>query len=101
MSVEERTCHKQPDPQAAVLQKPMLSRLNRIEGQVRGIKKMIEEDAYCDDIIHQVSATRAALREVQCILLENHLRHCVTTQLAKGDMSVVDEIVDTVRKMTR
>lgn len=99
--MEEKLCHKQPDPEAALLQKPMLSRLNRIEGQIRGIKKMIEEDAYCDDIIHQISASRAALREVQNILLDNHVRHCVKSQLAHGDDSVVEELVETVRKMTR
>lgn len=97
----EKLCHKKPDPEAAKLQKPMLSRLNRIEGQIRGIKKMIEEDAYCDDVIHQIAASRAALREVQNILLENHLRHCVQTQLVQGEDSVIDELVHTVRKMTR
>ena len=86
---------------AAEAQKPLLSRLNRIEGQIRGIKRMIEEDIYCDDIIHQISASRAALREVQTKLLENHVRHCVKAQMLEGNDEVVDELIVTVRKMTR
>lgn len=92
---------KKPTLEAAIGQKPLLSRLNRIEGQIRGIKRMIEEDAYCDDIIHQISASRAGLREVQSLLLENHVRHCVTHQLASGDDGIVEELIETVRKMTR
>lgn len=92
---------KHPTQEAARLQKPMLSRLNRIEGQIRGVKRMIEEDAYCDDIIHQISASRAALREVQNLLLDNHIRHCVKEQLSHGKDNVIEELVHTVRKMTR
>ena len=72
---------KHPTQEAARLQKPMLSRLNRIEGQIRGVKRMIEEDAYCDDIIHQISASRAALREVQNLLLDNHIRRIDETTI--------------------
>lgn len=93
--------HKKPTEEAAREQKPLLDRLNRIEGQIRGVKRMIEEEVYCDDILHQLTATRAALREVQCLLLTSHMQHCVKTQLMDGDEEIVEELIGTVRKMIR
>jgi DNA-binding FrmR family transcriptional regulator len=63
----------------------LLNRLNRIEGQVRGISKMVEADRYCIDVITQVQAVRAALRRVEDEVLKDHLDHCVTSALASGD----------------
>jgi DNA-binding FrmR family transcriptional regulator len=63
----------------------LLNRLNRIEGQVRGIAKMVEADRYCIDVITQVQAVRAALRRVEDEVLKDHLDHCVTSALASGD----------------
>lgn len=97
----KKDCCKHPSTQAAAAQKPLVSRLNRIEGQIRGIKRMIEEDVYCDDIINQINASRAALREVQSLLLNNHIRYCVKEQLEQGQDDVIEELIATVRKMSR
>lgn len=64
---------------------PVISRLHRIEGQVRGIARMIEEDRYCIDILHQIQAVRAALTKVESQVLKNHAAHCVTDAIKSGD----------------
>ena len=62
-----------------------LNRLNRIEGQVRGIARMVEEDRYCIDVVTQISAVRAALRRVEEEVLREHIKHCVAHAMASGD----------------
>ncbi|KPC72586.1 metal-sensitive transcriptional regulator [Laceyella sacchari] len=79
----------------------LTSRLNRIEGQVRGIKKMIENDTYCDDVLNQISAVQSALNSVGKILLEGHLRSCVTERLQEGDTEVIEELLTTVKKLMK
>ena len=71
----------------------LVSRLNRIEGQIRGIKGLIEKDTYCDDVITQISATQSALNSVAKILLEGHLKNCVVDRIQEGDMEVLDEVL--------
>jgi len=79
----------------------MIHRLNRIEGQIRGIKGMIEADTYCDDIITQLSATQSALNSVARILLDGHLKGCVKDRLAEGDDEVLEELSVTISKLMR
>ncbi len=79
----------------------LVSRLNRIEGQIRGIKGLIEKDTYCDDVITQISATQAALNSVAKILLEGHLKECVVDRVQEGDMEVIDEFLVTIQKMMK
>lgn len=67
------------------LQKKALARLRRIEGQVRGIQRMVEEGRYCADILVQISSVQEALRGVSKVLMRNHLEHCVTDALRSGD----------------
>jgi DNA-binding FrmR family transcriptional regulator len=62
----------------------LLRRLRRVEGQVRGLERMIEEDTYCIDVLTQVAAATKALQSVAVLLLEEHMRHCVTDAVAKG-----------------
>ena len=81
--------------------KELTTRLNRIEGQIRGIKGMIEKDVYCDDVITQLSATQSALNSVAKILLEGHLKGCVVNRLAAGDEEVLDELVVTIQKLMK
>jgi CsoR family transcriptional regulator, copper-sensing transcriptional repressor len=69
-----------------------LRRLRRIEGQVRGLQRMIEEDKYCIDILTQVSAATKALQSVALGLLEEHLAHCVTQALAEGGDTAADKV---------
>jgi DNA-binding FrmR family transcriptional regulator len=68
-------------------------RLNRIEGQVRGIRRMIEEDTYCIDILTQVSAATKALQAVAVGLLDEHVRHCVKNAVAEGDPEALEAMV--------
>lgn len=79
----------------------LVARLNRIEGQVRGIKGLIERDTYCDDVITQISATQAALNSVAKILLEGHMKNCVTERIQNGDMDVLDEVLITIQKLMK
>ena len=79
----------------------LLNRLNRIEGQIRGIKGMLENDAYCTDILIQVSAVSAALNSFNTELLSNHIHTCVAENIRKGDDSVIDELVVTLQKLMK
>jgi len=83
------------------MKKNLESRLNRIEGQVRGIKRLIDRDTYCDDVITQIAATQAALNSVAKILLEAHLKECVVDRIQSGDLEVVDEVLVTVQKLMK
>lgn len=82
--------------------KDLMNRLSRVEGQIRGIKKMLETDAYCIDILNQVSAAGAALDSFGRVLLERHIRTCVTEDILQGDkQGRVDELIKIIEKMTR
>ncbi|WP_141432573.1 metal-sensitive transcriptional regulator [Bacillus sp. 03113] len=83
------------------VKKNLVTRLNRIEGQIRGIKGLIERDTYCDDIITQISATQSALNSVAKILIEGHLKTCVVDRIQEGDLEVIDEILVTVQKLMK
>ena len=73
-----------------------LQGLKRIEGQVRGIERMVEEDRYCADVLTQISAVHEALRKVGKLLMRNHLEHCVTDALRSGDAEAATEAYDEV-----
>ena len=81
--------------------KDLINRLSRIEGQVRGIKKMVENNAYCPDILIQVSAVNAALNSFNKVLLANHIRTCVSEDIRAGKDETVDELVTTLQKLMR
>ncbi len=81
--------------------KDLINRLNRIEGQVRGVKNMVEQDAYCPDILVQVSAIQAALNSFNKVLLANHIRSCVVEDLQEGKDGTIDELVHTVQKLMK
>lgn len=83
------------------VKKNLITRLNRIEGQIRGIKALIEKDTYCDDVITQISATQSALNGVGKVLLEGHLRTCVVERIQEGDEEVVDELLVTVQRLMK
>lgn len=83
------------------VKKEMITRLNRVEGQIRGIKGMIDKDVYCDDVITQLAATQSALNAVAKILLEGHLKGCVVTRLGEGDETVLDELLVTIQKLMK
>lgn len=81
--------------------KDLINRLSRIEGQVRGVKKMVESDSYCVDILMQVSAINAALNGFNKVLLANHIRECVAEDIRNGNDEVIDELVETMKKLMR
>ena len=81
--------------------KCMMNRLNRIEGQIKGIKKMLEEDAYCPDILIQVSAVNAALNSFNKCLLANHIHTCVADNIRNGKDEVIEELVTVLQKLMR
>lgn len=78
--------------------KTINNRLNRIEGQIKGIKKMIEEDRYCDDILIQLSAVDKSIKSLANHILENHMYNCVTNEFEKGNLEIIDEVVNLFRR---
>ena len=83
------------------MKKKLKNRLNRIEGQVRGINKMVEEGVYCDDILTQISSVRSALSGTAKLLLEAHMKSCMIEQLSEGKTEVIDELLITIKKMMK
>ena len=81
--------------------KDLINRLSRIEGQVRGIKRMLEDDCYCIDIMRQVSATTSALNSFNRIMMSNHLRSCVVNDLKEGNEETIEEVLEALQKMMK
>ncbi len=81
--------------------KKLVNRLSRIEGQIRGIKSMVENDAYCTDILVQVSAVNAALNAFNKELLASHIKSCVAEDIRNGKDETVDELVATLQKLMK
>lgn len=84
-----------------MVKKNLITRLNRIEGQIRGIKGLIEKDTYCDDVITQISATQSALNSVGKLLLEGHIKTCVVERIGEGDPEILDELILTIGKLMK
>ena len=101
---EDKTCdccgEKHKD-RSDIEKKDLMNRLKRIEGQVRGIEKMIDSDAYCTDVLMQVSAVTSALNSFNKVLLENHIRTCVAEHIRQGDDEVIAELVVTMQKLMK
>ncbi len=81
--------------------KDFIHRLNRIEGQIRGIRKMVEEDCYCVDILTQVSAVQSALNSFSRNVLGNHIKTCVVDDIQKGKEEAIDELLELLRKFIK
>jgi len=79
----------------------LVNRLNRIEGQVRGVRRMVENDAYCIDILTQVSAINSALSSFNRELLSNHIKNCVADGVKNGDEEVLDELIQIIERFMR
>ena len=79
----------------------LMNRLKRIEGQVRGLQRMLEEDAYCPDILTQASAVSSAINSFCRVLLTSHLRTCVAEDIRAGHDEAVDELADTLQKLMK
>ncbi|KPD08045.1 CsoR family transcriptional regulator [Aneurinibacillus migulanus] len=92
----ERTSHHSDK-----MKSNLTTRLNRIEGQIRGIKGMVEKDVYCDDILNQIAAVQSALNGVGRLLLEGHMKSCVIERIQEGDHDVIDELLKTMNKLMK
>ncbi len=79
----------------------LTNRLKRIEGQVRGVQRLVNEEAYCTDIITQVSAIKSALNAFNQELLSNHINTCVVNKIKNGDDEIIEELTRTVKKLMR
>lgn len=97
---QECCCHKTKE-RSEKEYKDLIHRLNRIEGQIRGIKGMVEKDAYCTDILTQVAAVNAALNSFNRVLLSNHIKTCVTNDIREGKEETVDELLATLQKLMK
>lgn len=97
---KECNCHKTKERTSEEYQS-LIHRLNRIEGQVRGIRGMVEKNAYCTDILTQVAAVTAALGAFNKELLANHIRTCVADDIRAGKDETVDELVSTLQKLMK
>jgi DNA-binding FrmR family transcriptional regulator len=97
----EQNCCKKSKHRSEHERKSLINRLSRIEGQIRGIRSMVENDAYCTDILTQVSAAQAALNAFNRELLAEHIRTCVADDIRAGKDETIDELVQTLQKLMK
>ena len=81
--------------------KVIINRINRIEGQLNGIKRMVNEDTYCNDILIQISAIENSVKSLSNHILENHLCTCVAEDLEKGNLEIIDELISLFKKFNK
>lgn len=98
--MEAQCCHKKKE-RSPEEYKRLIHRLNRIEGQIRGIRGMVEKSAYCPDILAQVAAANAALNAFSRELLAEHIRTCVARDVREGHEETLDELVATIQKLMK
>ncbi|WP_276352160.1 metal-sensitive transcriptional regulator [Cohnella caldifontis] len=102
---EAETCHSEGTERKShhsdKVKSNLICRLNRIEGQVRGLKGLIEKDTYCDDVLNQIAAVQSALNGVGKLLLEHHMNSCVIERIQEGDREVVKELMITMNKLIK
>lgn len=95
------SCRYKSKPRSGELQDQLQKRLNRIVGQVNGVKNMIDENRYCGDVIIQLSAIESALKSVERMVLQNHLETCVVDEIRAGNDEIVDEAMDLIKRVAR
>ncbi len=98
--MENNFCHKTKH-RSELEYKALVNRLNRIEGQIRGIRGMVEKNAYCPDILVQVAAVNAALNAFNKELLAEHIKTCVADDIRRGNDNTIDELVDVLKKLMK
>ena len=98
--MDECCCHKTKE-RSLEEYRSLSNLLNRIEGQIRGIRGMLDKDAYCPDILAQVAAANAALNAFSRELLSNHIRSCVVNDVRAGNDEVIDELLATLQKLMK
>lgn len=101
IKMESKKCCDKKTYRSNQEKKLITNRLSRIEGQVKGIKKMVEEDKYCNDILIQLSAIENSVKSLSNHILENHLYSCVTNDLEKGNLEIIDELISLFKKFNK
>ncbi|MBN2544177.1 MAG: metal-sensing transcriptional repressor [Spirochaetes bacterium] len=95
-NIENKKAHHSTE-----LKDDLVKRLNRIEGQVRGVNKMIQGDVYCDNILNQIESIHSALSSARNILLEAHINSCIRESIEKGDNQIISELMITLKRMMK
>ena len=99
--MEEKCCKVRKTYRGEVEKKQLINRLSRVEGQLRGIKKMIMEDAYCNDVLIQLSAVENSIKSLSNNVLENHLYSCVSKDLEDGNLDTIEELISLFKRFNR
>ena len=94
----ENNCCQKKTKRSTDEKKKIIHRLNRINGQINGITKMVENDAYCNDILIQLSAVKSSVKSLSSLILENHLYTCVSRDLENGDLDALDELISLFKR---
>ena len=94
-------CHHKETPRSQELQNDLQKRLNRVIGQLNGVKSMIDDNRYCGDVLVQLAAAESAVHRVSELMLQDHLETCVVEQIQRGTVEVVDEVMQLLRKFSR
>ena len=97
----EKSCCKKKTKRNEEEKKKINNRISRIEGQLKGIKRMVEEDTYCNDILIQLSAIENSIKSLSNYILENHLYSCVTRDLENGKLEIIDELTGLFKKFNK
>ena len=94
----KKDCHHKQIPRSAGLQDDLQKRLNRVIGQLNGVKRMIDDNRYCGDVLTQLAASESAIRRISDMVLKEHLETCVSDRIKAGDESAISEVMDLLRQ---
>lgn len=94
-------CHHKATLRSQQMQNDLQKRLNRVIGQLNGVKSMIDDNRYCGDVLMQLSAAESAVHSISAILLQNHLETCVVEQIEQGNTEIIDEAMQLIKKFAR
>ncbi len=100
-SAESCACRQKATPRSAELQQDVQKRLNRVIGQLNGVKTMVEDNRYCGDVLTQLAAAESAIHRVSDLLMREHLKTCVTEQIREGNDEVIDEVMDLLHRFAK
>ena len=99
--VPDCPCRHKNTPRSTELQADMQKRLNRAIGQLNGVKAMIEDNRYCGDVLIQLAAADSAVKSVERLVLQNHLKTCVVEEIRNGNYEIVDEAMDLIKRISK
>ena len=97
----ENTCCSKKTKRSSEDKKQIINRLNRISGQINGITKMVDNDAYCNDLLVQLSAVKNSIKSLSTLILENHLYMCVPKELENGELDTLDELISLFKRFNQ